>query len=112
MPEQLPKHVKPVRSSPSVFNLLHRNSDTQLLRQAVKPCVGDLTGAKEAKQSQASKVPQKAILCGSSICLGLSSVHKQPRCMWNKVSKNGWENEENVEDEFSRGGVRKFAELR
>ena len=51
MPEQLPKHVKPLRSSCSVFNFLHRNSDTQLLRQAVKPCAGDLTGAKQAKSS-------------------------------------------------------------
>ena len=42
-------------SSPSIFNFLEGNSDAQLLRHAVKPCAGDLTGAKQAKSRKVKR---------------------------------------------------------
>ena len=110
MPKQLPNPLGHL-ISPS-FQLLAGELRYSVATSTSSPgwCAGDLTGAKQAKSSKVRR-PK---------CLRRQSFEVPPSAWaWAKFvsslaafgtrSQNGWEN---VEDDFSRGGVPKFAELR
>ena len=108
MPEQLTNPLGHLL----LFNFLQGNFNSQLLHL----CQAVVVWVSWPEQNKRSKVKRPKCLRRQSFEVPPSAwawaAFTSSLAAFGTRSQNGWENEENVEDEFSRGGVRKFAELR